>query len=66
MASNDFVKFPLVDLSVVELEAAVRVAERRALERALKKAAGKGVLAARLLGASRRTSFYELRVHDID
>lgn len=54
------------DLSVVELEAAVRVAERRALERALKKAAGNRVLAARLLGVSRRTLFYKLRVHDIN
>ncbi|HKO52962.1 MAG TPA: sigma-54 dependent transcriptional regulator [Polyangiaceae bacterium] len=53
------------DLSVIELDAAVRVAERRALERALKKAAGNRVLAARLLGVSRRTLFYKLRVHDI-
>ena len=53
------------DMSVVELERAVRVAERRALERALKKAEGNRVLAARLLGVSRRTLFYKLRIHGI-
>ncbi len=49
------------ELSVIELDAAVRAAERRALERALRKAAGNRVLAARLLGVSRRTLFYKLR-----
>ncbi len=53
------------DLSVVELNAALRQAERRALEKALKKAAGNRVLAARLLGVSRRTLFYKLRTHGI-
>jgi len=53
------------DLSVIELDAAVRVAERRALEKALKKAEGNRVLAARLLGVSRRTLFYKLRIHGI-
>ncbi len=54
------------DMSVIELDAAVRAAERRALERALKKAAGNRVLAARLLGVSRRTLFYKLRIHGIN
>jgi two-component system response regulator AtoC len=53
------------DLSVIELDAAVRAAERRALEKALKKAEGNRVLAARLLGVSRRTLFYKLRIHGI-
>ena len=53
------------DMSVIELDAAVRAAERRALEKALKKAAGNRVLAAHLLGVSRRTLFYKLRVHGI-
>jgi DNA-binding NtrC family response regulator len=53
------------DISVIELDAAVRVAERRALEKALKKAEGNRVLAARLLGVSRRTLFYKLRIHGI-
>jgi len=53
------------DMSVIELDAAVRAAERRALEKALKKAEGNRVLAARLLGVSRRTLFYKLRIHGI-
>src|SRR6185369_3381043 len=53
------------DMSVIELDAAVRAAERRALEKALRKAAGNRVLAAHLLGVSRRTLFYKLRVHGI-
>jgi two-component system response regulator AtoC len=53
------------DMSVIELDAAVRAAERRALEKALRKAAGNRALAAHLLGVSRRTLFYKLRVHGI-
>ena len=53
------------DMSVIELDAAVRAAERRALEKALRKADGNRVLAAHLLGVSRRTLFYKLRVHGI-
>lgn len=53
------------DISVIELDAAVRAAERRALEKALKKAEGNRVLAAHLLGVSRRTLFYKLRIHGI-
>ena len=53
------------DLGELELDAAVRTAERSALERALQKAAGNRVLAARLLGVSRRTLFYKLRSHGI-
>ena len=53
------------DMSVIELDAAVRVAEGRALEKASRKAEGNRVLAARLLGVSRRTLFYKLRIHGI-
>jgi len=53
------------DMSVIELDAAVRAAERRALEKALRKAEGNRVLAAHLLGVSRRTLFYKLRAHGI-
>jgi two-component system, NtrC family, response regulator AtoC len=53
------------DMSVIELEAAVRMAERRALEKALRKAEGNRIVAARLLGVSRRTLFYKLRIHGL-
>lgn len=51
--------------STVLLEAAVRKAERRALERALRKTDGNRSLAARILGVSRRTLFYKLREHGL-
>jgi len=53
------------EMSVIELDATLRIAERRALERALKKSGGNRALAARLLGVSRRTLFYKLRAHGI-
>ncbi len=40
-------------------------AERRALERALRKTDGNRSLAARILGVSRRTLFYKLREHGL-
>lgn len=54
-----------VESSVISLDAALRRAERQALEKALRKAAGNRALAARILGVSRRALFYKLREHDI-
>ncbi|RYZ10375.1 MAG: sigma-54-dependent Fis family transcriptional regulator [Myxococcales bacterium] len=56
---------PGVESSVISLDAALRRAERQALEKALRKAAGNRALAARILGVSRRALFYKLREHDI-
>jgi two-component system, NtrC family, response regulator AtoC len=54
-----------VESSVVSLDAALRRAERHALEKALRKAGGNRVLAARILGVSRRALFYKLREHEL-
>jgi two-component system response regulator AtoC len=55
---------PAVEVqSSLELEAAVRKAERRALERAMNAAQGNKNLAARLLGISRRNLYYKLEEH---
>ena len=51
--------------SVVELEVALRLTERRALEKALKRTDGNRNQAARLLGVSRRKLFYMLREHEL-
>jgi two-component system response regulator AtoC len=58
---------PKIDLdsSALELEQALRKAERRALERALKSAAGTKNVAARLLGISRRSLYYKLEEHGL-
>ena len=61
MAGNE----PSAESSVVSLDAALRRAERLALEKALRKSAGNRALAARILGVSRRALFYKLREHDI-
>jgi len=53
------------EMSAIELGAAIRKAERRALKRALERSGGNRALAARLLGVSRRTLFYKLREHAI-
>lgn len=54
-----------VESSVTSLDVALRRAERHALEKALRKAAGNRTLAARILGVSRRALFYKLREHNI-
>jgi DNA-binding NtrC family response regulator len=51
--------------SVTSLDVALQRAERHALEKALRKAAGNRTLAARILGVSRRALFYKLREHNI-
>lgn len=56
---------PGVESSVISLDAALRRAERHALEKALRKSGGNRALAARILGVSRRALFYKLREHDI-
>jgi DNA-binding NtrC family response regulator len=53
------------DSSVVELQDALRKAERRALEKALRVTNGNRLAAARLLGISRRALYYKLREHKL-
>ena len=48
------------EVSLIELEAVVRRAERKAIRKALQKSNGDRTLAARILGISRRTLFYKL------
>jgi len=58
---------PKVDLdqTALELEQALRKAERRAIERAMNSAKGNKNLAARLLGISRRSLYYKLEEHGL-
>jgi two-component system response regulator AtoC len=52
-------------LSVVDLDEAVRRAERKALEKALSKSNGNRTVAARILGVSRRTLYNKLAEHGL-
>src|SRR5882724_11393146 len=52
--------------TLVELDEAVRKAEKRALEKALKNARGNRSVAARLLGISRRTLYNKLEEHKLE
>ena len=52
-------------ISVLELDEVVRRAERRALEKALRKADGNRTVAARILGVSRRTLYNKLEEHHL-
>jgi two-component system, NtrC family, response regulator AtoC len=60
LAGPASVAAPSTASGVTSLDAAVRDAERRAIERALKHAAGNRTLAARLLGVSRATLYTKL------
>ena len=52
-------------ISVLELDEVVRRAERRALEKALRKADGNRTVAARMIGVSRRTLYNKLEEHHL-
>jgi two-component system response regulator AtoC len=54
------------EVSAIDLKGAVSKAERRQIDKALLKASGNRDLAARLLGVSRRTLYYKLRVYGMD
>jgi transcriptional regulator with PAS, ATPase and Fis domain len=53
-------------MSAIDLKAAISKAERRQIEKALLKSKGNRDLAARLLGVSRRTLYYKLRLYGMD
>ncbi len=53
------------DSEVIGLEAAVKNAEKRALEKALRKAGGNRNVAARILGISRRSLYYKLQQYEV-
>ena len=53
------------DSEVIGLDAAIKKAEKRALEKALRKAGGNRNVAARILGVSRRTLYYKLQQHGV-
>ena len=52
-------------VSVMDLDEAVRRAEKKALQKALQKANGNRTVAARILGVSRRTLYNKLAEHDV-
>jgi two-component system response regulator AtoC len=51
---------------VIELDAVVRRAEKKAIDRALRKAKGNRTVAARILGVSRRTLYNKMDEHSIE
>jgi two-component system response regulator AtoC len=54
-----------LDSTVMDLAQAVKTAEKRAIEKAIKRAEGNRNLAARLLGISRRSLYYKLQEYGI-
>ena len=52
-------------VSVMDLDEAVRRAEKKALQKALAKANGNRTVAARILGVSRRTLYNKLAEHEL-
>jgi two-component system response regulator AtoC len=54
-----------LESSVIDLAQAVKKAEKKAIEKALKSAGGNRNLAARLLGISRRSLYYKLQEFDL-
>jgi len=56
---------PSLVSTVLELTEVVRLAERKALEKALRKASGNKTVAARILGVSRRTLYNKLQEHGL-
>jgi len=63
--SSGFAPEIAVEQTAMELQQALRKAERRAIERAMTSAAGDKNLAARLLGISRRSLYYKLEEHGL-
>lgn len=55
-----------LDSTVIDLAQAVKTAEKRAIEKAIRRAEGNRNLAARLLGISRRSLYYKLEEYGIE
>ena len=56
---------PSMASTVMDLDAVVRKAEKKALQKALSKAGGNKTVAARILGVSRRTLYNKLQDHGL-
>ena len=57
---------PTSEMSAIDLKGAVTKAEKRQIEKALRRSKGNRELAARLLGISPRTLYYKLRVYGFE
>jgi two-component system response regulator AtoC len=57
---------PTSEMSAIDLKGAVSKAEKRQIEKALRRSKGNRELAARLLGISPRTLYYKLRVYGFE
>ena len=57
---------PTGEMSAIDLKGAVSKAEKRQIEKALRRSKGNRELAARLLGISPRTLYYKLRVYGFE